>query len=166
MIDIAIVYHSETGNTAAMAEMVAEGCRGVDGLGELRLMEYDKVDTTFLERCRAVILGSPNYEGCCSWQIKKFLDTPESTAPLAGKLGGVFVTQNWAGRRGRIFRRDDHDCRDAGCGGMMIYAGGIAEGYPPVHFGAVARKIPEGIDRERAVKLGRNIAAKAVELWG
>ena len=165
MADIGIVFHSETGNTAAMAEMVAEGCRSVEGVGEIRMMEWNAVDTGYLERCRAVIIGCPNYEGCCSWQIKKFLDSPGDAAPLAGKLGGVFVTQNWPGGGGGSFAEM---AMIAGMlvRGMLIYAGGIAEGYPPVHFGAVACKKPEGFDRERAVKLGRNIAAMTVELWG
>jgi NAD(P)H dehydrogenase (quinone) len=164
MLKIAIVYHSETGNTEAMAVMVAGGCRSVAGVDEVRLMHWDAVDRTYLEECRAVILGSPNYEGCCSWQIKKFLDTSADAAPLADKLGGVFVTQNWPGGGGGSFAEM---AMIAGMlvRGMMIYAGGIARGHPPIHFGAVARRIPEGIDRERAIKLGVNIGEKAVELW-
>ena len=32
-VKIAIVYHSETGNTRQMAELVGEGCRTVEGVG-------------------------------------------------------------------------------------------------------------------------------------
>ncbi len=164
MIKIAIVFHSETGNTEAMAAMVADGCRGVEGVDEVRLLHLDTVDTGYLESCHAVILGCPNYEGCCSWQMKKFLDSSDAR-PLAGKLGGVFVTQNWPGGGGGSFAEM---AMIAGMlvRGMLIYAGGITRGHPPVHFGAVARRIPEGIDRERAIKLGANIGEKAVELWG
>jgi NAD(P)H dehydrogenase (quinone) len=161
MIRIAIIYHSETGNTERMAQMVDEGCRNIPDI-ETRLMRLEAVDSEYLNSCRAVILGCPNYEGCCSWQMKKFLDGPE--AALAGKLGGVFVTQNWPGGGGGSFAEMT---MIAGMlvRGMLIYSGGITEGYPPVHFGAVSCKTPQGIDRERAVKLGRNIAAKASELW-
>jgi NAD(P)H dehydrogenase (quinone) len=161
MINIAIIYHSETGNTERMAHMVAEGCRSVEGV-EVKLMPLDGVDGEYLAGSSAVILGCPNYEGSCSWQMKKFLDGPQ--AQLAGKLGGVFVTQNWPGGGGGSFAEMT---MIAGMlvRGMLIYSGGITVGHPPVHFGAVACKTPQGIDRERAVKLGQNIAAKAVELW-
>ncbi len=162
MINIAIIYHSETGNTERMAQMVAEGCRSVEGT-EVKLMSLDEVDSEYLAKCYAVILGCPNYEGSCSWQMKKFLDGPE--AKLAGKLGGVFVTQNWPGGGGGSFAEMT---MIAGMlvRGMLIYSGGITVGYPPVHFGAVACKTPQGIDQERAVKLGQNIATKAIELCG
>jgi len=162
MINIAIIYHSETGNTERMAQMVAEGCRSVEGT-EVKLTSLDEVDSEYLAKCYAVILGCPNYEGSCSWQMKKFLDGPE--AKLAGKLGGVFVTQNWPGGGGGSFAEMT---MIAGMlvRGMLIYSGGITVGYPPVHFGAVACKTPQGIDQERAVKLGQNIATKAIELCG
>ncbi|MEA2062412.1 MAG: flavodoxin domain-containing protein [Gemmatimonadota bacterium] len=164
MIKIAIIYHSETGNTERMARMVEEGCSSVPD-AEARLMSLESVDEEFLGEAEAVILGCPNYEGSCSWQMKKFLDIPHPAGLLAGRLGGVFVTQNWPGGGGGSFAEMT---MIAGMlvRGMLIYAGGIAEGHPPVHFGAVACKTPQGIDRERAVKLGRNIAAKAAELWG
>lgn len=161
MIQVAIIYHSETGNTERMAGMVAEGCRSVEGV-EVRLMRVDDVDREYLSGARAAILGCPNYEGSCSWQMKKFLDGPE--ARLAGKLGGVFVTQNWPGGGGGSFAEMT---MIAGMlvRGMLIYSGGITEGHPPVHFGAVSCKTPRGIDQERAVKLGRNIASKAVGIF-
>jgi len=48
-----------------------------------------------------------------------------------------------------------------------VYSGGISQGYPPLHFGAVSQKAPTtDIDRDRARKLGENIARKAQELFG
>ncbi len=38
---IAIVYHSETGNTARMAELVAEGCRSVSESVDVRPMTIE-----------------------------------------------------------------------------------------------------------------------------
>jgi len=49
--------------------------------------------------------------------------------------------------------------------GGLVYAGGITHGMPPIHFGAVATRSPQGIDAERARKLGANIAEKAAELF-
>ncbi|MCK5733373.1 MAG: flavodoxin, partial [Candidatus Latescibacteria bacterium] len=49
--------------------------------------------------------------------------------------------------------------------GMLIYSGGITKGAPFLHFGAVSARRPEGLYAERCVKLGENIAEKAVELF-
>ena len=51
--------------------------------------------------------------------------------------------------------------------GMLIYSGGISQGQPYLHFGAVSHRAPdEDLYRERCLKLGENIARKAVELFG
>ena len=160
---VAVIYHSESGNTKKMAELVCEGCRGVPG-AEAKAMSVTAVDDAYVTESKAVILGSPTYEGSCSWQMKKYLDT--GPKGLAGKLGGVFASQNWPGGGGASFAEMT---MIAGMlvHGMLIYAGGIAEGAPFLHFGAVSRKAPdEDLYRQRCVKLGENIAAKAVELFG
>ncbi len=159
---IAIVYHSESGNTRTMAELVAEGCQQVEGV-DTALMPVDQLDTEFLEAAKAVLFGSPTYEGTCSWQMKQLLDT--IPVNLAGKLGGVFASQNWPGGGGADLAEIT---MIAGMlvRGMLIYSGGITRGMPYLHFGAVSTRAPEGLYAERCAKLGENIAAKAVELFG
>ena len=161
MLKIAIIYHSETGNTRKMAELVKEGCARVNGV-EARLMSVDALDTIYISDARAVILGCPTYEGTCSWQMKKLLDT--ISVPLTGKLGGVFVSQNWPGGGGADFAEMT---MIAGMlvRGMLIFSGGITKGAPYLHFGAVSEKSPTGLFADRCVKLGENIASKAKELF-
>jgi NAD(P)H dehydrogenase (quinone) len=162
-VKIAIIYHSETGNTRQMAELVRQGCMRVPGV-EARCMPVDEVDGEYVAASSAVLLGSPTYEGSCTWQIKRYLDT--AARGLAGKLGGVFVSQNWPGGGGASFAEM---VMIAGMlvRGMLIYSGGIAEGQPYLHFGAVSRRAPEEeLYRERCLKLGENVARKAVELFG
>ena len=162
MIKVAIVYHSETGNTRKMAEFIREGCLKVQGV-EAKVMPIDDLDRDFLESAQAVLLGCPTYEGSPSWQMKKFLDTVD--VDLSGKLGGVFVSQNWPGGGGADFAEM---VLIAGMlvRGMLIYSGGITRGYPYLHFGAVSARSPEGLYAERCLKLGENIASKAKELFG
>lgn len=159
---IAIVYHSESGNTRKMAELVAEGCHKIQGV-QTALMAVDELDAEFLQASAAVIFGSPTYEGTCSWQMKRLLDV--IPVNLAGKLGGVFASQNWPGGGGADLAEIT---MIAGMmvRGMLIYSGGITCGMPYLHFGAVSTKAPEGLYAERCTKLGENIAAKAVELFG
>ncbi|KPJ55947.1 MAG: hypothetical protein AMS16_03315 [Planctomycetes bacterium DG_58] len=162
MVKIAIIYHSETGNTKRQAELIESGSRKIEGT-ETKLMSIDQVDRGFCEEASAVILGCPNYEGTCSWQMKRFLDTRDCI--VSDKLCGVFCSQNWPGGGGGSFVEMTLIAGILVRGGM-IYAGGITHGSPPVHFGSVSRQSPQGIDAERAVKLGENIAAKAAELFG
>ena len=159
---IAIMYHSETGNTEAAAALIAQGCERVAGV-EVATMSIDGVDRAFLAEAKAVILGCPNYEGTCSWQMKRFLDGP--ACEVSDKLCGVFCTQNWPGGGGGSFVEMTIIAGILVRGGI-VYAGGITHGSPPIHFGSVSRRVPGGIDAERAVKLGENIAAKAIELFG
>lgn len=158
---IAIIYHSETGNTKKQAELIEKGCLSVDGI-ETRLMSIDAVDATFLAEAKAAIIGCPNYEGTCSWQMKAFLDG--SDCRLSDKLCGVFCSQNWPGGGGGGMVEMTLIAGVLVRGGM-VYSGGITHGSPFVHFGSVSWKSPEGVDAERAEKLGRNIAEKAVELF-
>ena len=160
---IAIVYHSETGNTKMMAGLVKEGCESVDGV-EARCMPIDAVDENYVVEAKAVIFGAPTYEGTCSWQMKRFLDTgPEG---LAGKLAGVFASQNWPGGGGASFA-EMSIIAGLLVLGMMVYSGGIAVGPPYLHFGAVSTRAPEDeFYRQRCIKLGKNIAAKALEIYG
>ncbi len=160
---IAIIYHSESGNTEKMAELVREGCLKVRGI-EARCMPIEDVDKAYLVESKAVILGSPTYEGTCSWQMKRYLDT--GPKGLAGKLGGVFVSQNWPGGGGASFAEMTIIAGMLVLG-MIIYSGGISVGMPYLHFGAVSRKAPQkDLYRDRCIKLGENIAMKAVELFG
>ena len=158
----AIVYHSETGNTQRMAQLVKEGAESVSGV-EARIMGVEELDTAFLTDARVVALGCPTYEGTCSWQMKRFLDT--SPVQLHGKLGGAFASQNWPGGGGADL---SEIMLIAGMlvHGMLIYSGGIAEGEPYLHFGAVSARRPEGLYEERCRKLGANLAGKALEIFG
>ena len=160
---IAIIYHSVSGNTKKQAELVAEGALSIEGT-EVKTMSIDGADNGWIEESNAVIFGSPCYEGSCSWQMKKYLDTPR--VDFSGKLAGVFVSQNWPGGGGADFA-EMTIIAAALVFGMLVYSGGVSQGYPPIHFGAVSQKAPTSdIDRERAVKLGKNIASMAKNLFG
>ena len=159
---IAIVYHSESGNTQKMAELVKQGCMQVEGV-EAKCISIDDLDESYIAESAAVILGAPTYEGTCSWQMKKYLDT--SPRGLAGKLGGVFASQNWPGGGGASFAEMSIIAAMLVLG-MVIYSGGIAVGTPYLHFGAVSTRAPEDdFYRDRCIKLGENIAKKAIELY-
>ena len=160
---VSIIYHSETGNTQKMAELIREGCLKLPGV-EAKCMTIDNVDDSYVLESQALIFGSPTYEGTCSWQMKKYLDTEPKG--LSGKLGAVFASQNWPGGGGASFAEMTIIAALL-VHGMVVYSGGISVGTPYLHFGAVSRKAPEeNLYRDRCIKLGENITTKALELFG
>jgi len=73
---ILIVYHSqEKGNTRKMAELVAEGCRQVEGV-EVSLVNVneERVDMGAAEQADGYALGSPDYFSYMAGGLKQFFD--------------------------------------------------------------------------------------------
>lgn len=157
---IAIIYHSETGNTRKVADIIAEGASIHDDI-EVRTMSIDAVDKDFVAEAKAVILGTPTYGGTYSWQMKKWMDT--SRIPLADKLGSVFATANYVGGGGGV--AELALIHHMLVKGMLVYSSGAAKGAPIIHFGAVAIKDGNEYEQERARMLGKRVAEKAVELF-
>ena len=73
MASVIVVYHSGYGHTTKQAEAVAQGAKAdliaIDENGDITDADWVKLDTA-----KAIIMGSPTYMGCVSWQFKKFAD--------------------------------------------------------------------------------------------
>ena len=84
MSHIAVVYHSGYGHTKRMAEAVNADADAtlyaIDAEGNLTDSQWEA-----LAKADAIIMGSPTYMGCVSWQFKKFADTSSK----------VWFTQGW-----------------------------------------------------------------------
>jgi NAD(P)H dehydrogenase (quinone) len=95
MPTVSVVYFSAGGHTAAMAEAVAAGARGVAGttVNLLRIEGKDIHEGRFkndallatLTASDAIIFGTPTYMGSVSGQFKCFADA----------TGGVWYQQQW-----------------------------------------------------------------------
>jgi NAD(P)H dehydrogenase (quinone) len=155
-----IIYHSVTGNTKKLAELIAEGIKK-EGDFEIRLMSVDDIDEKFVESSQVVLFGCPTYAASLSWQMKKFFDTV--SVKLAGKLGGVFATQNYVG--GGAGFAELAMISAMLVKGMLIYSGGCANGNPYIHYGVTTIKDGDEWHRERAVIYGRRMASKAKEIF-
>jgi NAD(P)H dehydrogenase (quinone) len=89
---VLVTYHSETGNTEAMARAVAEGASMVDGI-VVTLKAIDQVSIPDLLNAQAIIVGSPVYNANVSPEIQKFISSwPFEGAPMKDKIGAAFVT--------------------------------------------------------------------------
>ncbi len=162
-IKISIIYHSESGNTYAMAKLIKEGCEFVENINS-KIMHIDNVDLKYIRESSAVIVGSPTYYGGISWQVKRFLDTFEKKGiSLEGKLGASFSSANWMGGGSEIALQSMNEAML--CYGMLVYSGGVYVGLPYNHLGAVSQRKPRNYDIKKSIKFGKDIALKVREIF-
>lgn len=111
-----VLYHSqEFGNTAAMAEAVAEGLRDVGCEVDLFNTNDGRYDVTRFPQYDCAAFGSPDYYSYIAGGLKTFmddhyvLDVRKGLQGLKGKPYGLFYSHGGGGRVGdvmpRIFRR-------------------------------------------------------------
>lgn len=103
MPSLAIVYYSSQGHTHQVAEAVAVGVHGVDGVTVqlVRLLDSDiqngrwKNDAhlAILNAADGIIFGTPTYMGGCSAQMKTFIDG----------CSGIWFQQGWKNKVGAGF---------------------------------------------------------------
>jgi flavorubredoxin len=72
MKKILVIYHSQSGNTEAMARAIAEGGKGAGAAVTLKKAADAGVDD--LLACDAVVIGTPNYFSYMAGMIKDFFD--------------------------------------------------------------------------------------------
>lgn len=166
---IAIIYYTETGNTKAMAEVVAEGVGSLPGI-EVRTFSISDVDMVFLKQSKAVIFGTPVHQAGVCWQMKKWLEElsghplrDRTKYPLADKLGAVFATSDFAqgGAHATLSMMIGHLLVH----GMIVYSGGSAHGMPYIPLGAVSLMENFEISKSIFRTFGERIAVKAKELF-
>ena len=140
MSKIAIVYWSGTGNTEAMANLVAEGVASAGGQADLLTPEL--FDAGQVGNYTAIAFGCPSMG---TEQLEEAEFEPMFTAvrpSLSGKTIGLFGSYGWGD--GEWMRAWAADCREAGCD--------LAD-EPVIACGA-----PEGDAAEACRALGRTLA--------
>ncbi len=97
MANILVLYDSETGHTAKMAEYVAEGARKYPV--NVRLLSVDEATKEDILWCDGIAVGSPTYLGVLSWKMKKFWDDMvDLWGKIDGKIGCAFSSSGgWGG---------------------------------------------------------------------
>src|SRR4030042_4280743 len=142
---ISVIYHSETGNTKKVAEIISQGAK-LDETVDVKLMSVDDIDEAFVEGSDAVIFGCPTHRGMFSWQMNKWLG--RTKLKLAGKIGSVFVTEGYIG--GGAETAEMGLIGHMLVTGMLVYSAGTSAGQPFTHYGAVAVKDGDEAQKERA----------------
>ena len=82
---VLVLVDSPSGNTLAMAKLVAAGAESVPGT-EVRLKTVDQATKDDVVWCDGIAVGSPTHMGLPSWKMKRFWD--ELVDPLWGKIDG------------------------------------------------------------------------------
>lgn len=84
MAKILVLYHSNSGNTAEMARLVAAGAQA--GGAQVRVKSVDQAQDEDILWCDGLAVGCPTNLGALSWRMKKFWDDHSTT--LWGKIDG------------------------------------------------------------------------------
>lgn len=158
---ISILYHSQTGHTKEMAEIIAEGAREVKDT-QVRLFSLADVDVDYVNESDAVLFGTPTYYASTCWQLKKWFDESKNFQ-LAGKLGAVFATANYA--QGGADIAVQTILGHMLVKGMLVFSGGSSYGQPYIHLGAVALKENFEASKPMFRVFGTRVAQKAAELF-
>lgn len=91
---LAVIYDSKTNNTAAVAGYMADGMNSIEGV-EAKTFMYSEADTEFIKECTGVVFGCPTYMAGPTADFYTWMEKSAKTLNLAGKLGGVFATEQY-----------------------------------------------------------------------
>lgn len=153
-----VVYYSRTGNTKAMAEIIADAA---DKEGaQVRLKEVANASNDDLVWADGIILGSPVYFGLPSSEIKKFIEDSISVRrQLENKVGAAFVSSGHraGGRETTIMAL----LQAFIVHGMVVCGDPISSGG---HFGAVASGSPDDQSTQECIGLAKKVVLLATKL--
>ncbi len=159
---ILVAYHSETGNTAALAEAVREGAARVEGV-QAAARRVEDVRDEEIRAAAGILIGTPVHWQTLSAPVKAFLDRmgrvlgPEYGE---GKAGGVFVTSGSASNGADLARLD---VIAALLSMRFVVAGGVIEGG----YGSLGAQSFGGVSaaaREEARRFGERFARITVRM--
>jgi NAD(P)H dehydrogenase (quinone) len=99
MAKVLVLYDSASGNTAKMADLVAEGAASIPGI-EVRMRKVVEATADDVLWCDGLALGSPTNMGILSWKMKQFWDDVMSPQwmKVDGKIACAFSSSGgWGG---------------------------------------------------------------------
>ncbi len=158
MARVLVLYFTRTGNTKAMAEIVADAAEKEGAEVVLKDVEDAKPDEML--DFDAIVAGSPTYYGGMAGKMKDFFDFSVSHhGKLSGKVGGAFSSSaNIGGGNETTVLTILHAML---IHGMIVQ--GTAEGD---HYGPVSVDAPDDRVKTQCEALGRRTASLAKKLFG
>jgi len=150
MPKVLVIYYSRSGNTEAMAKLVAEGVES-EGV-EVECKKVADTDVDDLLAVDGIIIGSPTYYGTMAAEIKKLLDdSVRYHGKLDGKVGAAFSSSGGPGGG------NETTIMDILC--ALIIHGMIVQGDPKGdHYGPIAVGKPDQRSSEECKRRGARVA--------
>ena len=152
-----VTYHSRSGNTKAMAEIIAETMNAAGLDTECKPVSETTPDD--MMAADAIVIGSPTYYGQMAAEVKKLIDDSVSKhSKLDGKVGAAFTSSVNIGGGNETTIAGIIDC--------LLIHGMIIQGDPQGdHYGPVSIGKPD----ERAIKQckrrGERVAKLTLQLF-
>lgn len=159
MNKILVLFDSASGNTEAMAKLVAEGAAAIPQT-EVRLRKVDDASPDDVVWCDGIAVGSPTNMGIMSWKMKRFWDDPmlPHWMKVDGKIACAFSSAGaWGGGM------------EIGCQsilmvlinfGFLVF--GVTDYSGPLstlHYGAVTARAPRSQEAQDGCRLlGKRLA--------
>jgi len=96
---VLVVFHSQSGNTRAAAEALAEGARAIQET-DVVVKEALRASTADLLSCSALGVGTPDYFSYMAGGLKDFFDRTlyPTQGSVTDKPCGIFVTHGGGGK--------------------------------------------------------------------
>jgi NAD(P)H dehydrogenase (quinone) len=152
MKTVLVVYHSRSGNTARMAEAVAEGAK--NGGAEVVIKKVEEATLEDLVAADGIVFGAPTYFGTLSGEMKSFIDkSVRIRGKLENKVGAAFTSSGSlsGGNETTLISMIEAMLIH----GMIIVGDPIETGG---HYGAVAVGAPDAGALIACRKLGERVA--------
>jgi NAD(P)H dehydrogenase (quinone) len=155
MTKVLVVCHSRSGNTAKMAQAVAEGAKS--GGADVVVKKVEEAALEDLAAADGIVLGAPTYFGTLSAEMKGFIDgSVRIRGKLENKIGAAFTSSGspTGGNETTLLSIIQ---------GMLIH-GMVIVGDPIEtggHYGAVAVGAPDAGALIACRKLGERVAKLA-----
>ena len=153
-----VIYYSRSGNTKAMATIIADAmdnaglptkCKSVEDVKIAELLDVD-----------AIVVGSPTYYGRASAPVAKLFDESVSKhGKLDGKVGAAFSSSANTG--------GGNETTICEINNMMLIHGMVIQGDPQGdHYGPVSIGKPDERVEKQCARRGQRIAELTKKLFG
>jgi len=152
-----VVYHSRSGNTKEMAEIIA-GAMNDSGL-TTECKPVGDVEPDTLPDYDAVVIGSPCYYGQMAASIKQLIDDLVGRhGQLNGKVGAAFSSSANVG--------GGSESTVLGIIEAMLIAGMVVQGDPQgAHYGPLSIGRPDDRVRQQCQRRGQRVAELTRQLF-
>ncbi|MHC4552402.1 MAG: flavodoxin family protein [Planctomycetota bacterium] len=152
-----VIYYSRSGNTKAMAAIIADAMDNAGLATKCKSVEDVKIDE--LLDADAIVVGSPTYYGRASAPIAKLFDESVSKhGKLDGKVGAAFSSSANTG--------GGNETTICEINNMMLIHGMVIQGDPQGdHYGPVSIGKPDERVEKQCARRGQRIAGLTKKLF-